>query len=123
MKQSRFDDDHHNTLSIAELLDSKRHSLTKGNLTRRSLTTNKESEDISNQRGSLETESIAKTMEEEDGKDENIDEKEAENYDDYVLGDKVEEEEEQEIETLHRKKYLTDDERPKLELYLPRTES
>ena len=40
-----------------------------------------------------------------------------------MLGDKVEDEEEEVPETKHRKKYLTDDDRPKLEPYIARSES
>ena len=73
----------------------------------------------------METESMVKTVDDEaqEGAEDAVEEKEGENYDDYVLGDKVDDEEDEVVETKHRKKYLTDDDRPKLEPYIARTES
>lgn len=95
MRHSRYDEDHHNTDSIAQLFEAKNESHLHSYNTQRSQSiVNSEVPPISlsEQKMSLESESQAHREEEKEEREEEAEDKEGENYDDYVLGDRVEDE-------------------------------
>lgn len=100
MKQSRYDYDHYNTDSIAQLFEGKNDSNLPTTKAKRSDVNNSsdglQAQSKSDQKMSLQSESLATQREggkeEVEREEQEMQGKEGENYDDYVLGDKVEEE-------------------------------
>lgn len=112
MKQSRYDYDHHNTDSIAQLFEAKNESHIQSYNTKRSQSIgNSEVPPISlsEQKISIESESATQREgERAEEREEEVEDKEGENYDDYVLGNRVEDEEEEEKVDKTVKKYSID---------------
>ena len=131
MKQSRFNDDHHNTQSIAQLLNNKMVSnppTFRSNLSKMGVSTVPNSEEKPNQhRESLEDESLAIRESGNIDKEKEIESdgegRQGENYDDYVLGQKVDEEDESNDNKHVHKKYAEESLPKSLNGYIPRTES
>ena len=133
MKQSRFNDDHHNTQSIAQLLNNKMISnppTVRTNLSKMGQSTVPNSEEKPNlHRESLEDESL---LNRESGDIDNEKEiesegegegKQGQNYDDYVLGQKIDEDDDSNDNKHVHKKYAEGSLPKSLSGYIPRTES